>query len=200
MRWTRALQALAQTGLAYAEGPYDRERYEAVQRIAAEMAAAAGGEEPDELLASFADESGYRTPKVDVRGVVLDAERLLLVRETGSDGWCLPGGWADVGETPSQAVEKEVGEEAGVAVRAARLLGVFDRDFRGRLRWPAHVYKLYVLCEPLGGMPVADGLETEAAAYFSLDELPQLSVKTPPDQLSRALVVARDPAAPAAFD
>jgi ADP-ribose pyrophosphatase YjhB (NUDIX family) len=200
VRWTRALQALAQTGLAYAEGPYDRERYEAVQRIAAEMAGAAGGEEPDELLASFADESGYRTPKVDVRGVVLDAERLLLVHETGGDGWCLPGGWADVGETPSQAVVKEVGEEAGVAVRAARLLGVFDRDFRGRLRWPAHVYKLYVLCEPLGGTPVADGLETEAAAYFPLDELPPLSVKTPPDQLARALAVARDPAAPAAFD
>ena len=81
VRWTRALQALAQTGLTYAEGPYDRERYEAVQRIAAEMAAAAGGEEPAELLARFAEESGYRTPKVDVRGVVLDVERLLLVRE-----------------------------------------------------------------------------------------------------------------------
>ena len=107
------------------------------------MAAWAGGEEPAELLASFAEESGYRTPKVDVRGVVLDAERLLLVREPESDGWCLPGGWADVGETPSHAVEKEVAEEAGVAVRAVRLLGVFDRDFRGRLRWPAHVYKLY---------------------------------------------------------
>ena len=171
-----------------------------MQRIAAEMAAAVSGEEPDDLLARFADESGYRTPKVDVRGVVLDAGRLLLVRETGSDAWCLPGGWADVGETPSRAVEKEVAEEAGIAVRATRLLGVFDRDFRGRLRWPAHVYKLYVLCEPLSGTLVPDGLETEAAAYFPLDELPPLSVKTPDDQLARALDVAGDPAAPAAFD
>ena len=122
----RALQALAQTGLTYAEGPYDRERYEAVQRIAAEMAAAAGGEDPEELLARFAEESGFRTPKVDVRGVVLDAGRVLLVREPGSHGWCLPGGWADVGETPSRAVEKEVVEEAGLTVRAARLLGVTD--------------------------------------------------------------------------
>src|SRR5262245_55385839 len=76
VRWARALQALAQTGLSYAEGPYDRERYEAVQRIAAEMAAAVGGEEPAALLASFAEESGYRTPKVDVRGVVLTDEGL----------------------------------------------------------------------------------------------------------------------------
>jgi ADP-ribose pyrophosphatase YjhB (NUDIX family) len=200
VRWTRALQALAQTGLTYAEGPYDRERYEAVQRIAAEMAAAAGGEEPEELLARFSEESGYRTPKVDVRGVVLESDRLLLVREPGSPGWCLPGGWADVGETPSRAVEKEVVEEAGLTVRAVRPLGVFDRDFRGRLRWPAHVYKLYVLCEPLGGTPVPDGVETEAAAYFGLDVLPELSLKTPSEQLERALEVARDPSVPAALD
>ena len=200
MRWTRALQALAQTGLTYAEGPYDRERYEAVQRIAAEMAATAGGEEPAELLARFAEESGYRTPKVDVRGVVLDMERLLLVREPGSDGWCLPGGWADVGETPSRAVEKEVGEEAGVTVRAVRLLGVFDRDFRGRLRWPAHVYKLYVLCEPLGGTPAADGVETEAADVLP-DSTPSLrSPEDPVGAAARALAVARDPSAPAALD
>ena len=169
-------------------------------RIAAEMAAWAGGEEPADLLASFAEESGYRTPKVDVRGVVLDAGQLLLVREPESDGWCLPGGWADVGETPSRAVEKEVAEEAGVSVRAERVLGVFDRDFRGRLRWPAHVYKLYLLCEPLGGTPAADGVETEEARYFPLDALPPLSPKTPADQLTRALFVAADPGAPAAFD
>jgi ADP-ribose pyrophosphatase YjhB (NUDIX family) len=171
-----------------------------VQRIAAEIAAGATGEDPEALLVAFADETGYRTPKVDVRGVVLDADRLLLVREPGSDGWCLPGGWADVGETPSQAVEKEVREEAGLDVRAVRPLGVFDRDFRGRLRWPAHVYKLYVLCEVLGGEPAADGLETEAAEFFALEALPTLSLKTPGDQLERALAVALDPSQPPALD
>jgi ADP-ribose pyrophosphatase YjhB (NUDIX family) len=200
VRWARALQALAQTGLTYADSPYDRERYQAVQRIAAEMAATATGEEPAELLAAFADESGYRTPKVDVRGVVLVEDRVLLVREPGSNGWCLPGGWADVGETPTQAVTKEVREEAGVDVRAVRLLGVFDRDFRGRLRWPAHVYKLYVLCERIRGEPVADGVETEAAAFFSRARLPRLSEKTPLDQLERALAVALDESKPAALD
>lgn len=200
MRWARALQAIAQTGLTYAEGPYDRERYRAVQQIAAEIAAGVTGEPPSALLAGFAEESGYRTPKVDVRGVVLEAGGLLLVREPASDGWCLPGGWADVGETPSRAIEKEVEEEAGVSVRAVRPLGVFDRDFRGRVRWPAHVYKLYLLCERLGGEPRGDGLETEAAAFFPLDGLPALSEKTPREQLERALAVALDPAAPAALD
>ena len=171
-----------------------------MQQIAAELAAGATGEAPEALLAGFADETGYRTPKVDVRGVVLDAGRLLLVREPASEGWCLPGGWADVGETPSRAVEKEVAEEAGVEVRAVRPLGVFDRDFRGRVRWPAHVYKLYILCERVAGEPVADGLETEEAAFVALDALPHLSLKTPPEQLERALAVALDPTLPAALD
>jgi ADP-ribose pyrophosphatase YjhB (NUDIX family) len=171
-----------------------------VQRIAAEMAASVGSEDVTELLASFAEESGYRTPKVDVRGIVLAGEGLLLVREAGTDAWCLPGGWADVGETPSRAVEKEVAEEAGLDVRAVRPLGLFDRDFRGRLRWPAHVYKLYVLCERLGGEPAGDGLETEAAAFFPLDALPPLSPKTPSEQLERALAVAHDPSLPTALD
>jgi ADP-ribose pyrophosphatase YjhB (NUDIX family) len=200
VRWARALQAIAQNGLTYTDGPYDRERYLAVQQIAAELAAGVTGEEVEDLLARFADETGYRTPKVDVRGVVLDHGGLLLVREPGSDGWCLPGGWADVGETPSRAVEKEVREEAGLEVRAIRPLGVFDRDFRGRVRWPAHVYKLYVLCERVGGEPVADGLETEAAQFFPLEALPSLSLKTPSDQLDRALAVALDPAIPPALD
>jgi ADP-ribose pyrophosphatase YjhB (NUDIX family) len=164
------------------------------------MAAAVSGEDAAELLAAFADETGYRTPKVDVRGVVLDGDRLLLVRETATEGWCLPGGWADVGETPSQAVAKEVREEAGVEVRPVRLLGVFDRDFRGRLQWPAHVYKLFVLCDLVRGEPVPDGLETEEAAFFPLASLPALSVKTAPEHLERALAIALDPSAPAAFD
>jgi ADP-ribose pyrophosphatase YjhB (NUDIX family) len=171
-----------------------------VQRIAAEIAAGETGEDVELLLLGFADETGYRTPKVDVRGVVLDAGRLLLVRESGVDGWCLPGGWADVGETPSHAVEKEVREEAGLTVRAARPLGVFDRDFRGRARWPAHVYKLYILCERLAGEPAPDALETEEAAFFALEALPELSLKTPPEQLERALAVALDAALPAALD
>jgi ADP-ribose pyrophosphatase YjhB (NUDIX family) len=200
LRWARRLAALAQSGLTYTENPYDRARFDAVQAIAAEMAASAGGEDPVELLARFVDEYGYATPKVDVRGVVVDAEQLLFVREEGEHAWTLPGGWADVGESPAEAVEKEVHEEAGVSARAVRVLGVLNRDFRGRARWPAHVYKVYVLCEPLGGEPRGDGLETVEAAYFPLSALPPLSVKTPAEQLERVLAVAANPALGASID
>lgn len=200
LRWARALLAVAQSGLTYSESPFDRSRYEVVRRVAAEMAASSSGEEQGELLALFSDEWGYATPKVDVRGVVVEAGRVLLVREVGESRWTLPGGWADVGETPRQAVEKEVREEAGVAVRALRILGVYDRDFRGRAQWPAHVYKLYVLCEPVGGSPAGDGIETEEAAFFAADELPPLSVKTPAQHLRDTLAVAADPSLGAGLD
>jgi len=200
VRWARALQAIAQSGLTYTENQFDRARYESVRAVAAEIAASLTGEEQLELLARFAAETGYATPKVDVRGVVVEDGRVLLVREVGETSWTLPGGWADVGETPSQAVEKEVLEEAGVAVRAARILGVYDRDFRGRPQWPAHVYKLYVLCERVGGKPAGDGLETEEASFFAQDELPPLSVKTPLPHLHDVLAVADDPARGAGLD
>jgi ADP-ribose pyrophosphatase YjhB (NUDIX family) len=200
VRWARALAALAQSGLTYSENPFERERFEAVQAIAAEIAASVGGEDEAELAARFADEYGYATPKVDVRGVVVDAERLLLVRERGESSWTLPGGWADVGETPREAVEKEVRQEAGVSVSALRVLAVLNRDFRARARWPAHVYKLYVLCLPLGGAPRGDGLETEDASFFPLGELPQLSVKTPADHLERVLAAVAVPGSGADID
>jgi ADP-ribose pyrophosphatase YjhB (NUDIX family) len=200
VRWARALQAIAQSGLTYTENEFDRARFEAVREVAAEIAASLTGEEQLELLARFAEEAGYATPKVDVRGVVVEEGRVLLVREVGETSWTLPGGWADVGETPSGAVEKEVREEAGVTVRAARVLGVYDRDFRGRPQWPAHVYKLYVLCERVDGTPAGDGVETEEAAFFAAAELPPLSVKTPSQHLRDVLAVAAEPALGAGLD
>jgi ADP-ribose pyrophosphatase YjhB (NUDIX family) len=200
VRWARALEAIARSGLTFTESAFDRERFEAVRTIAAEIAASTSGEDVGPLRARFADEYGYATPKVDVRGVVLDGDRILLVREVGEERWTLPGGWADVGETPSRAVEKEVRQEAGLDVAARRVLAVYDRDFRGRTQWPAHVYKLYVLCEALGGRPRGDGLETEEASFFPIEDLPELSPKTPSEHLRGVLEVVADPAHGAALD
>jgi ADP-ribose pyrophosphatase YjhB (NUDIX family) len=200
VRWARALEAIARSGLTYSESAFDRERFEAVRSIAAEIAADASGEDAVELRARFADEYGYATPKVDVRGVVLGDRGLLLVRELDDTRWTLPGGWADVGETPRQAVEKEVRQEAGLDVTAVRVIAVYDRDFRGRTQWPAHVYKLYVRCDLIGGEPKGDGLETEEASFFAVDELPELSPKTPAGHLQAVLGLATDPERGAELD
>jgi len=199
--WARELQAIAQSGLTYTDNPYERERFAAVQAVAARIAAAAGGEHETELHDRFASEYGYGTPKVDVRGVVVDDGRLLLVREVGDTRWTLPGGWADVGHSPASAVEKEVREEAGIESVAVRVLAVLDRDFRGRARFPAHAYKLYVQCRLTGAAaPRGDGLETESAAFFPVAGLPELSVKSPLEHVERVLPIALDPSRPAAID
>src|SRR5829696_2319921 len=124
LRWTRHLQAIAQSGLAYAKDPFDVERYEAVTEVAAEMAASHSGAEPDQLYGLFDAERGYATPKLDVRGVVFKGEAVLLVRERDDGSWALPGGWIDVGESPSEAVIREVYEESGYRVRASKLLAL----------------------------------------------------------------------------
>ena len=193
----RRLQAVAQNGLLYATGPFDVLRFEEVRAIAAELAAGAG-ETPEELAAAFAAEAGHATPKIDVRGVVARDGRVLLVRGLDDGAWTLPGGWAEVGETPSAAVEKEVREESGFEVRAVKLLAVFDRDVRGRPQFPFHGWKLYVLCEELAaGEP--DGVETDDHGFFAADELPPLSTRTPVEHLERVFAHLRDPALPTEF-
>ncbi len=200
VRWARLLQAIAQSGITYTDNRFDRERFESVRAIAVEIAAAASGEEQAVLEERFAAEMGYGTPKVDVRGVVLRDDALLLVREIGETRWTLPGGWADVGESPARAVEKEVFEEGGLETRAERVLAVYNRDFRGQATWPAHAYKIYVACVEVGGSVRPDGFETEESAFFQWGALPALSPKTPADHLARVLAIATTDGHPAELD
>ena len=196
--WVRRLQAVSHNGLHYATNDFDVERFAEVRKIAAEIAAL-GGEAPEALARRFDQEPGHATPKLDVRGVVARGETVLLVRGTDDGRWTLPGGWAEVGETPSAAVEKEVLQEAGFTVRAAKLLAVLNRDARGRTRFPYHGWKLYFLCEELAeGEP--DGIETDAVDFFDPGDPPELSFRLPPEHLARVVAQLRDPSAPAAFD
>ena len=113
--------------------------------------------------------------------------------------WTLPGGWAEVGERPSEAVEKEVRQESGFEVRAAKLLAVLNRDVRHRPRFPFHGWKLYFRCDELAeGEP--DGIETDEVGFFAADGLPELSHRTPPEHLERVFAHVRDPSLPTEFD
>ena len=199
--WARRVQALAQEGLTYTEGAFDRVRYTELQKIAAEMLALAGDGDPLEVERVLQLEHGYPTPKVDVRGVVLNEEgRMLLVRETGDGLWTLPGGWADPGTTPAEAVEKEILEESGFVTRAVRLLALYDRDRQGHppLQWP--VYKLFMLCELQGGAP-RHSIETDGVGFFGSDEIPPLSLgRVVERQIARMFELAARPHDPTDFD
>ncbi len=198
--WMRRLQATSQTGLAYARNEYDIERYQAVMRIAAEIAAAHTAEAYDSIDDMFSEQVGYATPKIDVRGAVFLNQRILLVRERADGLWTLPGGWADVGDTPAHAVEREISEEAGISARASKLLAVYDRDSHNHPPMPFAIYKLFFLCEMTGGTPQAQD-ETTAVGFFAHDELPPLSLgRVNQAQIDRCFAHHRDRALPTEFD
>ena len=212
----KRLQALAQSGLAFTRDPFDRERYEAVRTIAAEMiAAGAGGpaEAARALEALFVAQEGYATPKVDVRAALFRDERILLVRERSDGRWTLPGGWADVGDSPTSAVEREVLEESGYEVRAVKLAAVYDRDRHGHTPHPFHIWKLFFVCEIAGERAQtgertqpdershASWSETDAADFFPENALPPLSLgRVTAGQIAHMFEHHRDPRRPTSFD
>jgi hypothetical protein len=121
------IQSIAQAGLTFCENKYDIERYQQLQKMAGQIMADFTDTEMEKVEQLFLNQTGYQTPKVDVRGVVFRDHKILLVRETIDNCWSLPGGWADVGHTPREVVEKEVQEEAGLDVRAERIVAVLDK-------------------------------------------------------------------------
>jgi ADP-ribose pyrophosphatase YjhB (NUDIX family) len=200
LHWTRRLAAIAQNGLTYAEGAFDRERYQELAALAAEMMGAYTGTAPERVLQLFAREDGYATPKVDVRGVVFRAGEILLVREREDGRWSVPGGWADAGLTPREAIEKEVREESGFEVRSVRLLAVYDRERHDvpPLRWS--VYKMFILCDLMGG-DATSSIETEEVAFFPEHALPSLSEgRSSRKQIERMFTLSRNPNGPTDFD
>jgi ADP-ribose pyrophosphatase YjhB (NUDIX family) len=148
LTWSQRIQALAQSGLQYTQNPFDKERYHELSQIAAEMMAVQTESDAGEVMRIFSAQEGYATPKLDVRGAVFMGDKLLLVRELMDGGaWTLPGGWIDINEPPSQAVERELREEAGVIVKAKKLVAVFDRNMHGHPPYPFHAYKMFFLCD-----------------------------------------------------
>ena len=200
LEWAREIQALAQTGLHYAPDDYHRDRYRRLMEIAAEITAEHTGLARKDLEIAFLAARGYATPKIDVRGAVFRGGKILLVRERIDGGWCMPGGWADVGDAPSAMVEREVMEESGLRVRAARIVGVFDSNRESGDVDILHAYKLVFLCDDLGGEPRSSN-ETSAAGFFGLHEIPALSsARTSLRNLQAAFSHREDPRLPAVFD
>ena len=201
LRWARGLQAIAQNGLTYATDVYDQERYQAIREVAAEMMAARAGTDTESVLDLFARESGYATPKVDVRAAVFRDEDILLVREASDGKWALPGGWADVNDWPSENIVREIAEESGFETRVRKLAAVLDRARHPHVpAAPHHVYKMFFICEIVGGAPKPNH-EIHDIGFFGADDLPELSLdRVLPAQIDRMFDHWRQPDLPTEFD
>jgi len=201
LAWARKLQALAQTGLTYSKDPYDIDRYRNLRQLAAEMMAAGSTiAPPANLVDLFTCEMGYATPKVDVRAAVFAGGQILMVKERSDGGWTLPGGWADVGDSPSGSAVREVKEESGYDVIPRKLAAVYDRDLHGHPPIPYHAYKLFFVCDLVGGSPQTS-VETDGVSFFPEDNIPPLSLsRVTPGQIAHLFDHYRHPEWPTSFD
>lgn len=198
--WAREIQALSQTGYHYAENDYQRQRNQRLSQIAAEIFSEYTNLPYKRLAHLFLAQDGYATPRVDVRGAVFQGDKLLLVRERADGGWTMPGGWADVGDIPSQAAEREVWEEAGFHVKATRLIGVYDANRVGPLEL-FHAFKLVFLCDLIDGH-ARPSIETSEVAFFGRDEIPYMlsGERTYPRHIQDAFSALEHPTLPTKFD
>lgn len=190
--WAVELQSLAQAGLFYGRDAYDRERYQRVREIAAEMVARQSELPVEKVRGLFCNETGYQTPKLDTRAAIFEDGRILLVRE--NDGrWSLPGGWVDVNVSVGENAVKEVREEAGLEVTADRVIAVQDRAKHNLPVYAYGVCKIFVLCTKVRGAFQAN-IETTESRYFAEDELPQLAEeKNNAEQVRMCFRAMRDP-------
>jgi 8-oxo-dGTP pyrophosphatase MutT (NUDIX family) len=200
LEWAREIQAIAQTGLHFTANEFDRQRYTRLAEISAEIFSEYTGAEKEGLVQIFLAQTGYATPKVDVRAAVIRDGQLLMVRERADGGWSMPGGWADVNEAPSTVAEREVWEESGYRVKARSLVGVYEANGGVAPIGVFHAYKLVFLCDLLGGTATTSN-ETTDVGFFDPDHLPTLSDRsTPPRVIERVFAHYHDPSLPVDFD
>lgn len=200
LQWAREIQALAQTGYEYAGDEFQKDRCRRLLEIAAEMVSENSDLKFISIAEAFKEQLGYATPKVDVRAAVFDQGKLLLVREVEDGGWTMPGGWADVGDVPSEAAEREAWEETGFRVKARKVIGVYDANRIAPLQL-FHAFKVVFLCDLLGG-EARPSRETSEVGFFSREEIPpQLSgERTRARHIEDAFAALQDPSIPAVFD
>jgi ADP-ribose pyrophosphatase YjhB (NUDIX family) len=170
-----------------------------LQEITAEMIESQSAISKESVLDSFSMQAGYITPKVDVRGAVVHEGKILLIQEKADGKWAMPGGWADLGNSPASVAEREVWEESGFRVKAEKVVAVIDANRIEPLEF-YHAYKIIFLCRFLDGEPRTSH-ETLAVDFFYLNQLPPLSFyRTNEEMLQEVFAHVENPNRPVAFD
>jgi ADP-ribose pyrophosphatase YjhB (NUDIX family) len=200
LEWAREIQALAQSGNTYAVNEYQHQRYRRLQEIAAEIISEHADLEYSEIENAFTAPIGYATPRIDVRGAVFREGKLLMVKERWDQGWTMPGGWADVGDVPSESAEREVWEEAGFRVKATKVIGVYDAN-RCLPVELFHSFKIIFLCDLISG-EAQPSIETSEVGFFGFEEIPQpfSGERTRQRHIEAAFAAWRNPEIPTQFD
>ena len=199
--YTKRLRSMAHLGLTYSKNEYDTERYEQLEKISLEMMSLLTEQPIETIAVYFNDKKEYITPKVDVRAVIFNEQnQILLVKEQADGKWSLPGGWADIGQSPKEVAVNEVLEETGFESEAVRLLAVLDKRLHAHPPQPDYVYKLFILCKIIGGQH-AQVFDILDIGFFDQNNLPELSLERAlPSQIDLMFEYLFDPRKETAFD
>ena len=188
------IRALSQTALTYSTNDYEIDRSKELIEISNRIASIVSGVKEEEISAMYSPVKEYTTPKLDIRVVIYnDKDEILLVKEKADGRWSLPGGWSDVGFTPTEIVVKEAKEETGFDVRLVRLLAILDKRCYNHPSTTFYVYKFCFLCEITGS---SDELTFDILdkGFFALDNLPPLSLdRILPEQIVLLDKLRRNP-------
>ncbi|TLX73741.1 NUDIX hydrolase [Labilibacter sediminis] len=176
LKIAKRIQAISQTGIRFAADKFDQQRFEELRELSVQLVSKVCDSEVGKIRDLFTFETGFQTPKVDVRSVVLKENMILLTKELSDNKWSLPGGYADINYSPSEIAEKEVLEETGLNVKTNRILAIVDTNKHNFPPLEFHFYKIVVLCDLVGGT-LRGSDETEEARFFDFDNLPELSEK-----------------------
>lgn len=199
LNWAIELQSLAQAGLTYGKDIYDRERYERIREISAEIIAHKSEIPVETVKDLFCNETGYQTPKLDTRAAIFKDDKILLVQENNGK-WSLPGGWVDVNVSAKENAIKEVKEESGLGVTADRIIAVQDRNKHNLPQYAYGVCKVFVLCSLVGGQFEVNS-ETTGFDWFAMENLPELAEeKNTPAQVQMCFDAYRNPGWQVQFD
>lgn len=174
LEWATRLQSIAQAGLTFGENQYDRDRYQQIRNLSVEIMHEYTGVSNEKITDLFASETGYQTPKVDIRASVFKQNKILMVKEKIDGAWSLPGGWADVNSSVSESAVRECFEEAGANVRPKRIIAVQVANRHFEFLYPHTIYKIIVECELIESKFLSN-TETLEAGFFAFDSLPRLS-------------------------
>ena len=193
IKWATDLQSLAQAGLHYGHDVFDRERYEKIRKIAGEMMAVRTGLPKEQIKTLFLGDEGYQTPKIDTRAAIFKDNKILLVREKMTQEWSLPGGWNDYDQTTAQNCVKEAYEEAGRVVKPVKIIAVQDRNHHNKPILATNITKIFYLCKEISG-EFKPNDETDVCDYFTLDNLPKLSLgRNTEEQIAMCFAANNDP-------
>lgn len=200
LEWATKLQSIAQSGLTFGVNQYDLDRYQQIRDLSVDILHEYTGLSNEKITGFFANETGYQTPKVDVRAAVFRDEKILLVKEKTNGRWSLPGGWADVNTSVSESAVRECLEEAGAAVNAKRIIAVHMANRQNNFIYPFTIYKIIIECE-LVDYSFKENTETLESGFFAAGNLPDLSLeRNTPEQIHLCFMAKNSPVFEPEFD